>query len=88
MGDGQAIRDIAFSEDIAEGIILAMIKGTEGYVNLGSGKGISIRELVETMQEIVPFEYNFDLSKPAGKKQKLLNLDKAEKNWVLNHKQI
>lgn len=78
-GDGQAIRDIAFSEDIAEGIILAMIKGTEGYVNLGSGKGISIRELVETMQEIVPFEYNFDLSKPAGKKQKLLNLDKAEK---------
>lgn len=78
-GNGQAIRDISFSEDIAEGIILSIIKGTDGYLNLGSGKGISIRELVETMQQIVPFKFKFDLSKPAGKQQKLLDLNKAEK---------
>ena len=77
-GDGKAVRDIAFSEDIAEGIILAILKGTGGYVNLGSGSGVSIRELVETMQQIVPFEYAFDPSKPSGKKEKLLNLEKAK----------
>ena len=48
-------------------------------MNLGSGSGITIRELVETMQKIVPFEYAFDPSKPSGKKEKLLNLEKAKK---------
>jgi len=78
-GDGKAVRDIAFSEDIAEGLLLAILRGTAGYVNLGSGSGITIRELVESMQKIVPFEYAFDPSKPSGKKEKLLNLDKAKK---------
>jgi len=76
-GDGMAVRDIAFSEDVAEGLVLAILKGTNGYTNLGSGSGISIRELVFIMQEIVPFEFKFDPSKPSGKKQKLLDLKKA-----------
>ena len=78
-GDGKAVRDIAFSEDIAEGIIMALIKGTDGYVNLGSGLGITIRKLVETMQKIVPFKFTFDPTKPSGKKEKLLDLEKARK---------
>ena len=78
-GDGKAVRDIAFSEDIAEGIIMALIKGTDGYVNLGSGLGITIRKLVETMQKIVPFKFTFDPTKHSGKKEKLLDLEKARK---------
>lgn len=77
-GDGSAIRDIAFSEDIAEGIILAILKGTNGYINLGSGVGISIQQLINTMRDIKPFKFKFDTSKPSGKKQKLLNLEKAK----------
>jgi len=77
-GDGSAIRDIAFSEDIAEGIILAILKGTNGYINLGSGVGISIQQLINTMRDIKPFKFRFDTSKPSGKKQKLLNLEKAK----------
>jgi GDP-L-fucose synthase len=78
-GDGSAVRDIAFSEDVAEGIILSILKGSDGYVNLGSGVGITIRDLVQVMREITPFEFKFDTSKPSGKKQKLLNLTKAKR---------
>ena len=49
-GNGTAIRDFAYSRDIAIGILLTMIKGTGkfNYLNLGSGKKTSIRELVKT----------------------------------------
>ncbi len=44
-GDGSAVRDFAYAADVAEGVILALLKGTRGtYVNLGSGKGVTIRE--------------------------------------------
>ena len=47
-GDGSAIRDFAFNKDIAEGVINALYYGTKGdFVNLGSGVGTSVRELVE-----------------------------------------
>ncbi len=40
-GDGTAIRDFAFSRDVAEGIILALHFGTKSkFVNLGSGQRI------------------------------------------------
>ena len=57
-GDGSAVRDFAFSRDVAEGIILALHYGTRGnYINLGSGKGVSIKELVETLHEFIEFNY-------------------------------
>ena len=59
-GDGSAIRDFAYSEDVAKGVIKALIAGTgSGFVNLGSGKGYAVKELVETLQEVVNFEYVF-----------------------------
>ena len=37
-GDGSAIRDFAFSRDVAKGVILALYHGTHGeFVNLGCG---------------------------------------------------
>ncbi len=66
-GDGSAIRDFVFSQDVALGIILACVKGTQGKaVNLGGMKGYTIRELVETLNKVVPFKYEFDISKPKG----------------------
>ena len=77
-GDGTAIRDIAFSKDVAEGIILAQYHTTSGgYINLGSGKGHSVREIVETLNSFIDFEYYFDTSKPTGASKKLLDITKA-----------
>ena len=60
-GDGSAVRDFVYSRDVAEGMILALHFGTRGrFVNLGCGRGITIRELVETMAGFLDFNYQFD----------------------------
>ena len=78
-GDGTAIRDFAYSCDVAEGIILASYYLPDvPYLNLGSGVGITIRELVETLQEVVSFNYEFDSTKPSGFPKRVMNIDKAK----------
>jgi len=77
-GDGSAIRDFAYSEDVAEGVILALHHGTGSrYVNLGSGKGHSIRELVEALHSFVPFSYEFDSAKPSGFRRRVMDISLA-----------
>jgi GDP-L-fucose synthase len=79
-GDGSAIRDFAYSADVAEGMILALHHGTGGRaVNLGSGQGTSIRELVETLHAIVLFNYRFDATKPAGFPRRIMDISLARR---------
>ncbi|CAO3362861.1 hypothetical protein [Azospirillum melinis] len=77
-GDGSAVRDFAYSRDVAEGVILALVKGTGARpVNLASGQGVSIRELVETLQKVVPFDAFFDSTKPAGFPRRVMDIGLA-----------
>ena len=77
-GNGSAIRDFAFSRDVAEGCVLALYHGTRGgYVNLGSGQEVSIRKLVETLREFLEFNYEFDASKPAGFPKRVMDISLA-----------
>lgn len=81
-GDGSAIRDFAYSTDVAIGTIQALNFGTRGdFVNLGSGKGYSIKELVETLREFIDFEYEFDTSKPAGFAKRVMDISRA-RDWI------
>tara|TARA_B100000123_G_scaffold147628_1_gene109082 strand:+ start:13005 stop:14000 length:996 start_codon:yes stop_codon:yes gene_type:complete len=84
-GDGSAIRDFAYSSDIAKGTILALYYGTNGsYVNLGSGKGYSIKELIETLAQFLDFNYEFDTSKPSGFPRRVMDISLAKK--IINYK--
>lgn len=79
-GDGSAIRDFSYSGDIAQGIVLALHYGTgPGFVNLGSGKGYSIRELVETLSSFIDFNYEFDPTKPSGYPKRVMDISLARK---------
>ena len=79
-GDGSAIRDFAYSRDIAEGVILALYHGTKSdFVNLGSGRGHSIKELVETLHSFLDFNYEFDTSKPSGFPKRIMDISLAKK---------
>lgn len=81
-GDGSAVRDFAFSRDVAMGTIQALIHGTRGsFINLGSGVGYSIKELVETLNQVVPFNYEFDASKSGGFPSRVMNIDRA-REWI------
>ncbi len=78
-GDGNAIRDFAYSKDIAKGTILALYHGTGGkYVNLGSGNGVTIKELLETLKKFIDFDYEFDLTKPSGFPKRIMDISLAK----------
>lgn len=81
-GDGSAVRDFAYSEDVAEGIISAAELGTRGsFVNLGSGRGYSVAELVSTLQQFLDFNVEFDTSKPSGFHKRVMDISRA-KDWL------
>jgi len=78
-GDGTAVRDFAYSGDVADGVILALYHGTGGrYVNLGSGIGYTIKELVEALQSVVPFQAQFDSTKPSGFPRRVMDISLAK----------
>jgi GDP-L-fucose synthase len=78
-GDGTAVRDFAYSKDVAEGTILALYHGTRGgFVNLGSGRGYAIRELVETLHHFLDFRYVFDSTKPSGFPKRVMDISLAK----------
>lgn len=89
-GNGSAIRDFLYSRDAAEGIILALYYGTNrspsGFVNLGSGKGYSIKELVETLNSFIDFEYIFDTSKDSGYQKRIMDISLAKELIYFNPK--
>ena len=81
-GNGSAIRDFAYSRDVAEGVILALFHGTKGdFVNLGSGKGYTIKELVETLHSFLDFNYEFDTTKPSGFPRRVMDVSRA-REWI------
>jgi len=79
-GDGTAIRDFAYNRDVAEGVILALYYGTDsGFVNLGSGQGYTIKELVETLNHFIDFNYKFDTTKPSGFPRRIMDISLAKR---------
>ncbi|MFC1908568.1 NAD-dependent epimerase/dehydratase family protein [Chloroflexota bacterium] len=78
-GDGSAIRDFAYSRDVAEGVILALHYGTDSqFVNIGSGSGYSIKELVETLNSFIEFNYKFDTTKHSGFPKRVMDISLAK----------
>jgi len=81
-GDGSAIRDFAYSTDIAEGVLLALHHGTRGsFVNLGSGQGYSIADLVNTLHEFLDFNHQYDSTKSAGFPSRIMDISRA-REWL------
>jgi GDP-L-fucose synthase len=84
-GDGSAVRDFAYSRDVAEGVIQALYYGTRGgFVNLGSGTGVTIRELVETLASFLGFRYEFDAGKPSGFPKRVMDITLAREMILYN----
>lgn len=78
-GDGSSIRDFAYSGDVADGLIrCAFYKPKCNYLNIGSGYGISIKELIISLKSVIDFEYEFDLTKSNGFPKRIMNIDRAK----------
>ena len=80
-GDGSPTREFLYVEDAAEGIVL----GAERYdgdlpVNLGSGREISIHDLVSLIARLTGFEgqIRWDTTRPNGQPRRALDTSRAE----------
>jgi len=84
-GTGTPKREFLYVDDMARASIYLMNIDKNTYdkqtssmcshINVGSGKDLAIRELAETIKEVVDFKggINFDLTKPDGIPRKLLD---------------
>ena len=79
-GDGSPVRDFIHARDVAKGMLMALEKCPGYPINLGSGVGYSIKEIVDVIVhnlEKKP-EVVWDTSKPAGDKKRLMDISKAK----------
>lgn len=78
-GTGVAVRDFSFAADAARAILAAHQK-LDGPVNIGSGTIVSIRQVVETLHEIVgrSVDVVWDASKPDGQPRRYYDLAKLK----------
>lgn len=79
-GDGTSLREFLYVDDLANLCVFLMnnYSGNE-TVNAGTGKELSIKELTETVADVVGFhgKIEWDTSKPNGTPRKLLDVSKA-----------
>lgn len=81
-GDGSAVRDFLYSRDAARGMLLAMERFACGVpVNLGSGAGHSVRDIVAAVLEAADMkpEVVWDAGRPAGEKYRVADVSRARK---------
>ncbi|KLI13301.1 GDP-L-fucose synthase family protein [Brachyspira hyodysenteriae] len=81
-GSGTPLREFMFSDDLAEACLYLMEnkshKDIGKFINIGSGKEVTIKELAELIKKVIGFEGNIilDSSKPDGTMRKLLDVSK------------
>ncbi|NBX67462.1 MAG: GDP-L-fucose synthase [Proteobacteria bacterium] len=81
-GSGKPVRELLYSEDLANALIILMQKyNSDEVINVGTGQGLTIAEIAYQVKEVVGFEGSvvFDKSKPDGTPKKVLNIDKISR---------
>ena len=80
-GDGSPMREFLHVDDLAEACYTCMQKYEEGgHINVGTGEDVTIKELAETIAEVVGYEGEivWDTSKPNGTPRKVMNVDRMK----------
>jgi GDP-L-fucose synthase len=94
-GDGKAMREFLFVDDMAEASIFILeldkeiydknVNSMMSHINIGTSLDVSILELAETIKAVVGFKgvLKFDTSKPNGPPRKLVDTSKLKNmGWI------
>ena len=89
-GTGNAMREFLYVDDMAQASLFVLeldektyqanTKSMLSHINVGTGKDITIREMAQTMKQIVGFKgkLTFDTAKPDGAPRKLINVKRLK----------
>ena len=93
-GTGNAMREFLYVDDMAAASLFVLELDEKTYqantqlmlshINVGTGKDVTIREMAETMKQVVGFEgeLSFDTTKPDGAPRKLIDVSRlANIGW-------
>jgi len=87
-GTGNAMREFLYVDDMAQASLFVLELDEQTYkantqpmlshINVGTGKDVTIREMAETMKQVVGYEGNltFDITKPDGSPRKLIDISR------------
>jgi len=94
-GTGNAMREFLYVDDMAEASLFVLELNEETYkantqsmlshINIGTGKDITIREMAETVKQVVGYEgrLTFDTTRPDGSPRKLIDITRLKRmGWV------
>jgi GDP-L-fucose synthase len=93
-GTGNAMREFLYVDDMAAASLFVLeldektyqanTKPMLSHINVGTGLDVTIREMAETMKEVVGFKGNliFDTEKPDGSPRKLIDVSRlTDMGW-------
>jgi len=96
-GTGNAMREFLYVDDMAQASLFVLeldektyqdnTKPMLSHINVGTGKDVTIREMAETMKQVVGFEgeLTFDSTKPEGTPRKLIDVSRlSNMDWTYN----
>jgi len=90
-GTGNAMREFLYVYDMAQASLFVLELDEQTYkdntqpmlshINVGTGKDITIREMAETMKQVVEYEgkITFDTTKPDGAPRKLIDISRLKR---------
>lgn len=80
-GDGSPIRDFIHARDVAAGMLMVVEQGINEPVNLGSGSGVTIKEIAELIAMHVPngpIKIEWDITKPKGDAKRIMDMTRMQ----------
>ena len=77
-GDGTPIRDFIYSKDVAMGMLHMVENEVTKPVNLGSGEGVTIKEISEIIANYFSKDIIWDSEKPMGDVKRLMSVERSE----------
>ena len=76
-GDGSPIRDFIHAKDVARGMIFVVENKITKPVNLGSGTGVTIKELSEIVANYFSKPIQYSPEKPSGDAKRIFSMERA-----------
>lgn len=76
-GDGSSIRDFIHAKDVALGMLFAVENKITKPLNLGSGTGITIKQLADTVANYFNKPIQWLTDKPAGDAKRIFSMERA-----------
>ena len=82
-GDGTAVRDYLFVSDVVDANVLALTQGSGEMLNLGTGVGTSVNDIVRELQGILGFREEAIHDPPRPGEVQRIYLDASRAKRVL-----